>query len=97
MTRVAGWMMTAAVLAAQVLVAPVRAQQEETAASVPRIQMVEFRKLLEQKAIVVIDVRTEQSYQTGHIPGALSVPLESLPGRIEQLRGLGKPIVAYCS
>ena len=94
---VAGWVIAAAVLAAPGVMAPVRAQYAETAESVPRTQMVEFRKLLDQRAIVVIDVRSPEAYRAGHVPGALSIPLETVPARMEQLRSLGKPIVAYCS
>jgi 3-mercaptopyruvate sulfurtransferase SseA len=94
---VAGWVMAAAVLVAPAAMAPVGAQYAETAESVPRTKMVEFRKLLEQKAVVAIDVRPSEAYRAGHVPGALSFPLETVPTKIELLRGLGKPIVAYCS
>jgi rhodanese-related sulfurtransferase len=43
---------------------------------------------------VVLDVRPEEEYQAGHVPGALSVPVDSL----EALQGLpkDKEVVAYC-
>jgi len=43
----------------------------------------------------VIDVRPAEEYAAGHIPGAVSVPLEELVARLAGLPGGGE-IVAYC-
>ena len=73
------------------------------AASVPmpktdRMPMAEFRTLLAKGEVVVIDVRSSDSYAAGHIPGALSIPEESItPATAEKLKRMGKPIAAYCS
>ena len=45
--------------------------------------------------VTVLDVRPRQEYQAAHIPGALSIPLEELSGRLSELP-LGREIVAYC-
>jgi rhodanese-related sulfurtransferase/DNA-binding transcriptional ArsR family regulator len=45
--------------------------------------------------VLVIDVRPAVEYSTGHIPGAVSVPLGELPARLDALPG-GTEIVAYC-
>jgi rhodanese-related sulfurtransferase len=45
--------------------------------------------------VVVIDVRPVEEYRSGHIPGALSMPLEELPERVFELSDRGE-IVAYC-
>ncbi len=45
--------------------------------------------------LVVIDVRPAEEYAAGHLPGAVSLPLEELPRRIRELPK-GKEIVAYC-
>jgi rhodanese-related sulfurtransferase/DNA-binding transcriptional ArsR family regulator len=44
---------------------------------------------------VVIDVRPREEYRAGHIPGALSVPVEELQDRLGELPAR-KEIVAYC-
>jgi len=44
---------------------------------------------------VVIDVRPREEYRAGHIPGALSVPVDELDKRLAELPA-GKEIVAYC-
>ncbi len=52
------------------------------------------RRLAERK-VVVVDVRPEQEYRAGHIPGAISMPLESFAKRSASLP-VRKEIVAYC-
>jgi rhodanese-related sulfurtransferase/DNA-binding transcriptional ArsR family regulator len=43
----------------------------------------------------VIDVRPAEEYAAGHIPGAVSIPLEELPKRLAELPA-DQEIVAYC-
>jgi rhodanese-related sulfurtransferase/DNA-binding transcriptional ArsR family regulator len=45
--------------------------------------------------VVVLDVRPEDEYVAGHIPGARSVPLSDLEGRLTELPA-GAEVVAYC-
>jgi rhodanese-related sulfurtransferase len=45
--------------------------------------------------ITVLDVRPREEYAAGHIPGAVSVPLEELPWRLAELPD-HQEIVAYC-
>ena len=45
--------------------------------------------------VLVIDVRPAAEYAAGHIPGAVSVPLEDLPARLGALPDAAE-IVAYC-
>jgi rhodanese-related sulfurtransferase len=45
--------------------------------------------------VVVLDVRPVEEYQAGHIPGAVSVPLETLTARLADLSS-EVDIVAYC-
>ncbi len=45
--------------------------------------------------IVVVDVRPKEEYEAGHIPGALSIPLEQLEQHISRIDP-EREIVAYC-
>lgn len=45
--------------------------------------------------VALLDVRPAEEYRAGHIPGAISVPLASLPARLQELPG-DREIVAYC-
>ena len=45
--------------------------------------------------VVIVDVRPTLEYEKGHIPGAISIPPEDLPSRIDELPR-DRAIVAYC-
>jgi rhodanese-related sulfurtransferase/DNA-binding transcriptional ArsR family regulator len=45
--------------------------------------------------VVVLDVRPAHEYHAGHIPGALSIPVEELADQINELPD-GAEIVVYC-
>ena len=44
----------------------------------------------------VVDVRTTDEYKGGHYPGAINVPLDEVPQRIDEFKNMQQPIVAYC-
>ena len=45
--------------------------------------------------VVVLDVRPVEEYAAGHIPGAVSIPLDQLTDRLAELPA-GTGVVAYC-
>jgi rhodanese-related sulfurtransferase len=51
--------------------------------------------LVENGEVTVLDVRPVEEYRAGHIPGALSIPLDELTRRISELPR-NREIVAYC-
>jgi DNA-binding transcriptional ArsR family regulator len=62
------------------------------------LEQVGHQELLERarrKEVVVLDVRPEVEYRAGHIPDALSVPLNELEKHLSTLPH-DKEIVAYC-
>lgn len=89
----------AAALALVALVPAARASAQAPAdpAQAARIPLADFKKGLDAGTLVAIDVRSAEAYRSGHIPGALSVPLERVAARAAELRAAGKPIVAYCT
>lgn len=44
---------------------------------------------------LVLDVRPRQEYEAGHLPGAVSIPLEELADRLAEIPA-GTEVVAYC-
>ncbi|SDI99512.1 Rhodanese-related sulfurtransferase [Arthrobacter subterraneus] len=46
-------------------------------------------------AVTVLDVRPAEEYAAAHIPGAVSIPLEDLQHRLEELP-IDQEVVAYC-
>lgn len=53
----------------------------------------EFR---ETTGAVLLDVRTPQEYQEGHIPGSINVPLQSLSTADQIPAGKNAPLFVYC-
>jgi len=72
---------------------------DETALASPdlRVAFDAFKKRRADASVVVVDVRSEEEYVAGHIPGAMWIDLSDMDSHIEQLRALQKPIVTYCS
>ena len=64
----------------------------EDAEAVP---MAELLKRARSKQVVILDTRPASEYVAGHIAGALSVPVDDLQRRLQQLTK-GKEYVAYC-
>jgi rhodanese-related sulfurtransferase/DNA-binding MarR family transcriptional regulator len=50
---------------------------------------------LHEGSVVLLDVRPEDEYGLGHLPGALNIPLRQLEQRLAELPGK-QEIVAYC-
>jgi 3-mercaptopyruvate sulfurtransferase SseA len=73
------------------------AARAQEATAVPRIGLEEFKKANDAGKLLVIDVRSLESYRAGHIPGAISVPLSAWTERLPTLKASKKPIVAYCA
>jgi thioredoxin 1 len=59
------------------------------------VQAKELPALLKMKRVLVIDIREPRVYARAHIPGALSVPLETLEETAQSLAVHRKPIVVY--
>ena len=45
--------------------------------------------------IVVLDVRSREGYNEGHLPGAVNIPFEELPSRMKELPKQ-KDLITYC-
>ncbi|GAB2765874.1 ArsR/SmtB family transcription factor [Streptomyces bullii] len=55
----------------------------------------ELQARVEAGDVVVLDVRPVEEYRAGHIPGAISIPVEELANRINELPE-DTEIVVYC-
>jgi rhodanese-related sulfurtransferase len=59
------------------------------------VEATELMERLSDGSVVVLDVRPEEEYRAGHIPGALSVPVDALEAALQTLPET-REIVAYC-
>lgn len=71
----------------------------------PRISQQDFKKLIAAKNVIIVDTRVEDVFATGHIPGAIKLPLEgrmTWPESYEKtvipsLLASKKPVITYCA
>jgi rhodanese-related sulfurtransferase len=45
---------------------------------------------------LVIDVRTVEEYQSGHVKGSKNIVLNSIPAKVTEIKGFNKKIIAVC-
>ena len=50
-----------------------------------------------EKDVIILDVRTEEEYEEGHIPGAINVPNETITSDgVQELPDKNQLIMVYC-
>ena len=59
------------------------------------VNAAELMERLNDGSVIVLDVRPEEEYRAGHIPGALSMPVDALEAALQTLPR-DREIVAYC-
>jgi rhodanese-related sulfurtransferase len=55
----------------------------------------ELLRRVKRGEVTVLDVRPAEEYRAGHIPGALSIPVDELKARLKELPKT-REVVAYC-
>jgi rhodanese-related sulfurtransferase len=83
--------------AAAALALSVAAAGAADAVAPGRIAPDAFKKALNARSVIVLDVRSAEQYAEGHIPGALSRPLATIDSWAAEFKGSTKPIVTYCA
>lgn len=45
----------------------------------------------------IIDVRTRQEFQGGHVAGSLNIPLQELTQHVDEIKAMPQPILLCCA
>ncbi len=53
-------------------------------------------KSLAKNGAVIIDVRGAAEFGSGHIKGAINIPLEQVKAMVNDLKKINKPIITCC-
>ncbi len=70
----------------------------EARAEVPEVSPARAAELRADPQVVLVDVREDSEWATGHIPGAVHVPKSHFEEEIEaQVRDRATPVVLYCA
>ncbi|MDU0113129.1 MAG: rhodanese-related sulfurtransferase [Psychrosphaera sp.] len=60
-------------------------------------KLITANELLQQKDnYVILDVRSEDEFNQGHIDGAINIPHYAVLDELDQLKSFDKPIVVHC-
>jgi adenylyltransferase/sulfurtransferase len=71
---------------------------QQVRSEISEIDATHARERIESGEPVVVDVREQDEWDEGHIPGALHIPRGHLESRIERLApNTSRPVVLYCS
>lgn len=53
-------------------------------------------KEVKKNGAVIIDVRTPGEFKSGHVKGAINIPVTSIGSNIEKIKKYDKPVITYC-
>lgn len=72
--------------------------QAVSSEDIPRIPPKEVLELLDSgDGPLLLDVRSEREFDSGHVPGAVNIPHQQVPGRLDYLRKYSeRGIIVYC-
>ena len=58
--------------------------------------MAELSEIVKSDKTVVVDVRSPQEFMGGHVAGSMNIPLNEIPGHLDELKKMGQ-IVLCCA
>lgn len=56
---------------------------------------INYKELVRNGAIIV-DVRSQNEYKAGHIPGSKNYPLDNIRTKVADLKKMNKPVITVC-
>jgi len=77
--------------------APVPSAPQNPEDKMPRVNVEDAKKLVEEGKAIIIDVRGTDAYKTAHVKGALDIPLNKLESADFKDLPKDKRIIAYCT
>ena len=54
-------------------------------------------KIIKEKKGTIVDVRTPEEFNTGHVTGSINIPLQEIPQQLDRLKKLEQPFVLCCA
>ncbi len=73
----------------------ISAHAQTTAKQMKNVNKQEFKKMMSEKDVVVLDVRTPREFESGKIEGAVNIPLNIIAKKAETL-DKSKKYLVYC-
>lgn len=57
----------------------------------------DMKNRIEHETGTVVDVRSRGEFEAGSVPGAINIPLNEIPRRMDELKTLKGPLVLCCA
>lgn len=51
---------------------------------------------LKNGTATIVDVRSREEFQGGHVAGSINIPLQEVPNKVEEFKSMPKPLVLCC-
>jgi len=67
-----------------------------TESSYHKISAEEAKKMIDSQEVIIVDVRTQEEYDEGHIENAILIPNESISSEPSELDNKDAIILVYC-
>lgn len=58
--------------------------------------MQQLKEIIKEKNVSLIDVRNNWEFEEGHARGAINIPLDQIPARINEFKKMDGPVLVYC-
>ena len=55
-----------------------------------------IKEMLQVPQATIIDVRSPMEYASGHVDGAVNIPVDEIAHEVDQLNSLTPPYILYC-
>lgn len=56
-----------------------------------------LEEVIKKGECTIVDVRTSAEFMGGHVAGSVNIPLNEVPERVEEIKGLKQPIMLCCA
>ena len=56
-----------------------------------------LEKIIKEENCTIVDVRSHEEFMGGHVANSINIPLQTIPERIAELKGLNAPLVLCCA
>lgn len=56
-----------------------------------------LEKIIKEANCTIVDVRSHEEFMGGHVANSINIPLQTIPERIDELKGLNAPLVLCCA
>jgi len=55
-----------------------------------------IEELLKNGQATLVDVRTYEEFEESSLPGAVNIPLHTIPVRVDEFKLMQKPVIVFC-